>query len=44
MISGAIAMAKKYDAEMGESVVLDPDFASDVEEIAGNSPKSPAPQ
>ena len=44
MISAAIAIAKKYDAEMGESVVLDPDFASDVEKSKATAPKSLAPK
>ena len=32
-ISECIALAKKHEEETGESPVLDPDFAADVEEI-----------
>ena len=35
-ISECIALAKKHEEETGESPVLDPDFAADVEEIIRN--------
>lgn len=35
-ISECIALAKKHEEETGESPVLDPDFAADVEEIVAN--------
>jgi antitoxin (DNA-binding transcriptional repressor) of toxin-antitoxin stability system len=35
-ISECIALAKKHEEETGEAPVLDPDFASDVEEIIRN--------
>ncbi len=35
-ISECIALAKKHEEESGEAPVLDPDFASDVEEIIRN--------
>ena len=35
-ISECIALAKKHEKETGESPVLDPDFADDVEEIIRN--------
>ena len=35
-ISECIAMAKKHEEETGESPVLDPEFAADVEEIVRN--------
>lgn len=35
-ISDCIALAKKHEEETGESPVLDPDFAADVEEIIHN--------
>lgn len=35
-ISECIALAKKHEEETGESLVLDPDFAADVEEIIRN--------
>jgi antitoxin (DNA-binding transcriptional repressor) of toxin-antitoxin stability system len=35
-ISECIALAKKYEEETGESPVLDPDFAADVEDIIRN--------
>jgi antitoxin (DNA-binding transcriptional repressor) of toxin-antitoxin stability system len=35
-ISECIALAKRHEEESGESPVLDPDFAADVEEIVRN--------
>jgi antitoxin (DNA-binding transcriptional repressor) of toxin-antitoxin stability system len=35
-ISECIALAKRHEEETGESPVLDPDFAADVEEIIRN--------
>jgi hypothetical protein len=35
-LSESIAMAKAHEKETGESPVLDPDFAADVEEIIRN--------
>jgi len=35
-ISECIALAKKHEEETGESPILDPDFAADVEEIIRN--------
>jgi hypothetical protein len=35
-ISECIALARKHEEERGESPVLDPDFAADVEEIIRN--------
>ena len=35
-ISECIALAKSHERETGESPVLDPDFAADVEEIIRN--------
>ena len=35
-ISECIAMAKAHEEETGKAPVLDPDFAKDVEEIAGH--------
>ncbi|MGA2373044.1 MAG: hypothetical protein ACLPPV_17335 [Candidatus Korobacteraceae bacterium] len=35
-ISECIALAKKHEDETGESPVLDPDFAADVDEIIRN--------
>jgi len=35
-ISECIALAKKHEEETGESPVLDPEFAADVEEIIRN--------
>lgn len=35
-LSESIALAKKHDEESGESPGLDPDFASDLEEIIKN--------
>ena len=35
-ISECIALAEKHEEETGESPVLDPDFAADVEEIIRN--------
>ena len=35
-ISECIALAKKHEEEAGESPVLDPEFAADVEEIIRN--------
>lgn len=35
-ISECIALAKKHEEETGESPVLDPDFATDVEEIVNS--------
>ena len=35
-ISECIVLAKKHEEETGEAPVLDPDFASDVEEIIRN--------
>lgn len=35
-ISECIALANKHEEETGESPVLDPDFAADVEEIIRN--------
>ena len=35
-IEECIALAKKHEEETGESPVLDPDFAADVEEIIKN--------
>ncbi len=36
LLSESIALAKKHEAETGESPVLDPEFAADVEEIIRN--------
>lgn len=35
-ISECIALAKKHEEETGETPVLDPDFAADMEEIVRN--------
>ena len=35
-ISECVALARKHEEEIGESPVLDPDFAADVEEIIRN--------
>lgn len=35
-ISDCIALARKHEEESGESPLLDPDFATDVEEIVRN--------
>ena len=35
-LSESIALARKHEEETGESPVLDPDFAADVEEIIRN--------
>jgi len=44
LISESIALAKQHEQETGESPVLDPDFAADVEEIIRNrKPWNPPP-
>jgi antitoxin (DNA-binding transcriptional repressor) of toxin-antitoxin stability system len=35
-VSECIALAKKHEAETGQAPILDPDFASDVEEIVNH--------
>ncbi len=43
-ISESIALAKQHEQETGESPVLDPDFAADLEEIIRNrQPWNPPP-